>query len=359
MYFVVKRKENENCLYLVQDVHEGNTCKQKVLKSFGNVEELLAKDPKAIDKLYERYQDLDPQDLEDDLDIAELRQKFLGAKDKKRSKLYILLNYAPCILRQAWRSLQMYDFCSEIKTKDNLHFDLTLLIFYAVLLKLVDPESTLNIADARFKFIGNRIPSCDLEFFDQAVASLDKHRDDLLKHLKNVLGSKDSKYLFVFDTITDSLGKLFLSSSEKYFKEKSPQKFYKQFRENSASDILALIILRFWTLSLVNAKNSKILLTSEIRFGLKNANLLVLKMPHDNLLFMRATDLSLLEVTDFSTLDDVNQKLDNENYTDIMMELNGLTPIPDLADLKTIAQCVKIDFKTSRDVIYDPILNVM
>ena len=181
MYITTVGKGKNAKVYLMEDYKEAGKRKKRVLKFFGTLDDLLAKDPNALEKLKAEY--------------ASPRSK--KAKDAENPLLALFQNatrqflannssyvfYSNYILLQVWEELGLSAKIQELQNKyaPDLKFDLNNVAFTMTFLKAIKPTTLKKTYRQKAHLLGAPFEQVNISDICVTLDFLYQHKDEIFQ----------------------------------------------------------------------------------------------------------------------------------------------------------------------------------
>ena len=197
-------------VYLAEGYRDENgKSKQRIIKSYGNLEELESVDPNILDKLRLEAKGIKKNEVKITLNLSDTNTDTY--KDK---------NYGHFFLDSIYKTLGITDFIKNYKFETNFKYDLDEILRLLTFSRILDPMSkkaTVESQDTYFEDF-----NVDLKSVYKSLSNLSEIKIDLQNHLnKTVTSTYGRDASLVFYDVTNYY---FETDTEDDLKKKGPSK---------------------------------------------------------------------------------------------------------------------------------------
>lgn len=226
---VYKYGKNKQNVYvkLVEGYRENGKVKNRVIKNFGRLDDMLAKDPLALDKLKEKYkQERETKRLNSSEQRAAELQTVLSSScsDLNSTRPLLALRYGHLILKQIWdEDLGLTAKVNYLqKTYLKSQFDLNRVLSFYTCMKILDPSSYLLGFGDQDGFLGDPLRDVDLSDIYRALGYAKEFKDSIMQGINRRLDAslgKDRATMIFYD-VTNAYFESELTDAEKEYEQK-------------------------------------------------------------------------------------------------------------------------------------------
>ncbi len=160
-----------------------------MVKNFGRLDELLAKDPQALDKLRAQYQNNRQEKKEAAVQVRlEEAERALACAETASSKALPLLHYGHYPLRSLWNDvLKLPPKLARLQEDARITFDVNAAASFLAFTKVLDPASVLFSFSSKDGFLGDPAAEMPLDAFCSTFSFLKTNKDAILKWINQRL----------------------------------------------------------------------------------------------------------------------------------------------------------------------------
>lgn len=222
-------KDNRNAyVKLVESYRDENKrTKQRIIKNFGRLDDLLAKDPQALDKLKAQYKNeaVAKKKATAAERLAQV-QKVINIPDTESALANVpfpSLFYGHYALKRLWEDV----LCLDRKLKyigkcSNSRFDFNAAVSFMAFHKVMDPASVLHTFETRDTLLGDPAKDLSLDDLYNTLDVLKEHKDDIVNwvntHIDKAYGKSRSKLIF-YD-VTNAYFETAMTDAERGYEQK-------------------------------------------------------------------------------------------------------------------------------------------
>lgn len=174
-------------VYLVEGYRDENgKVRQRIVKKYGNLEDLQAKDPNILEKLRAQAKEMPKNEVKLTLNLSDTNSK------KKTDK-----NYGYFFLEKIYNDLKITEFLRGYSFQENFRYDLDQILRLLVFSRILKPESKLKTFESRNDFFSPF--KCTLNSIYRSLAKMDEIKDDLQAHLNSTVSKvygRDASLVF-------------------------------------------------------------------------------------------------------------------------------------------------------------------
>lgn len=204
---------------------------QRVVKNFGRLDELLAKDPEALDKLRSQYQ-TDRQEKKEaaaQARLDEAERALTCAGTAASSRALPLLHYGHYPLRNLWNDvLKLPPKLARLQRETRIAYDVNSAISFLAFTKVLDPASVLFSFSSKDCFLGDPAAEISLDGFYSSLSFLKENKDSILQWINQRLDSSmgSGRAQLVFYDVTNAYFEAPLTDAEMGYQQADfPERF--------------------------------------------------------------------------------------------------------------------------------------
>jgi len=158
-------------VYLVEGYRDENgKSKQRIIKKYGNLEDLEAKDPNILEKLRAQAKEIPKNEVKITLNLSDPNT------EKEKDK-----NYGYFFLENIYNELDISTFLKSFSFKKNHHYNIDEIMKMLVFGRILKPESKKKSFEGGDEYFTPF--KCELNSVDQLLAQMDEIKEDLQGHL--------------------------------------------------------------------------------------------------------------------------------------------------------------------------------
>ena len=203
---------------------------QRVVKNFGRLDELLAKDPQALDKLRAKYQN---ERQEKKGATAQVRleeaERALTCANPLSSRVLPLLHYGHYPLRNLWNDvLKLPPKFARLQADTRIAYDVNAAASFLAFSKVLDPASVLFSFGSKDGFLGDPAAEISLDAFYSTLSFLKENKDAILKWINKRLDASmgSGRARLVFYDVTNVYFEAPLTDAEMDYQQADfPERF--------------------------------------------------------------------------------------------------------------------------------------
>lgn len=215
-------KDNQHSYYKLIETYRDSSgkVKHRTIKSLGREDMLLAKDPLAIQKLYERYGgSRQEKDNKAAMSRAETTLAEMAEMAPEGAE-YPIVNYGHYVVRHLWRAV--FEFprkFDQVQKVLQIHYNIDDAVSFMVATKILHPDSVLGTYDSQDQYLGNPIEAVPLDSLYDMFSVVKAHKDSLMAWANRALAKEvpaDRNTLFFYD-VTNTYFESSMSDEEKAY----------------------------------------------------------------------------------------------------------------------------------------------
>lgn len=158
-------------VYLVEGYrNENGKSRQRIVKKYGNLEDLQAKDPNILEKLRAQAKEVPKNEVQLSLNLSDPNSE--KAADK---------NYGYFFLEKIYNELEISEFLRDYSFQKTHKYDLDQILKLLVFSRILKPESKQKTFESRNEFFSPF--KCTLNSVYRSLAKMDEIKEDLQVHL--------------------------------------------------------------------------------------------------------------------------------------------------------------------------------
>lgn len=232
---MVTKRKNHQYVYVGESFREQGKPKTRIVERLGRLEDLLAKDPKGLEKLRAKYEEPRVQKMQREHARAEAIVNCLEALKIQQgsSANHPIINYGFLVLRRIWNSvLRMNIKLTRLDGSEKRKFDISDAVSFLVFKKVIDPSSIQNSWFGRLSCMGSKVEDITLADFYRTYDFLSDNKDKIMSWFNKKVDTElnISRSTMLFYDVTNIYVETSLTDEEK-----------KYFRENSDKNIKIII----------------------------------------------------------------------------------------------------------------------
>lgn len=220
-------KNNQHTYYKLIETYRdaSGKVKHRTIRSLGREDVLLAKDPLAVQKLYEQY---GGSRQEKDNKAAMVRAEKTLAEMNKLAEIdqedydYPIVNYGHYVIRHLWRSV--FEFprkFDQVQKILQVHYSIDDAVSFIVSTKILNPASVLSTHDSQDEYLGNPIEAIPLDSLYDMFSVVKTHKDSLIAWANRALAKEipADRSTLVFYDVTNTYFESSMSDEEKAYQD--------------------------------------------------------------------------------------------------------------------------------------------
>ena len=234
-YISIKKTRGIDYLYAVESYYTDDGKRtQKIVKSFGRLDEAKLKDPDIVEKLKQKYENSAR------VSRSKLIEKISESIESDKlpldefNNINLQLNYGVLALRPIWNEwLKLSYKISNIQDKIRIKCDISKIAMFLASLKICDPGSYFCAYRSQHKYLYNPLEDVSLDDIYNTLDFLGNNRDVLMHYLNKVISERNGRKLTM----------VFYDCSNVYFetpyddKQKFFRRLLKQLRKEVCKDL--------------------------------------------------------------------------------------------------------------------------